>query len=195
MAKSESLTYSIKLTAVNEGIPMRAPLVKNAIGLLLTLVAGSALAQFAWIDANGTRQYSDRPPPASIPKNKILKEPSIELRNPRAADVEAAPAQATTSVAKDAAATPKGPQTTAEKNADYIKRKTEQADKDKKSADEAKDAADKAKNCERAQAYNRSLQSGERISSTDKNGEKSFISDDKRAQEVRDTQRVLESCK
>lgn len=170
---------------------MRALMVKNTIGLLLAVVAGSALAQFVWIDANGTKQYSDRPPPASVPKNKILKEPSLELRNPRVADAEGAPAAAV----KDPAAAPKGPQTTAEKNADYIKRRSDQADKDKKSADEAKDAADKAKNCERAQAYNRSLQSGERIASTDKNGEKSYISDDKRAQDVRDTQRVLESCK
>lgn len=176
---------------------MRAFMIKSTTSLLLALVAGSAAAQFVWIDASGTRQYSDRPPPASVPKNKILKEPSMELRNPRAADVEAAPAtgQATVASAKDPAAAPKGPMTTAEKNADYIKRKTEQADKDKKAADEAKDAADKAKNCERAQAYNRSLQSGERIATTDKNGEKSYISDEKRAQDARDTQRVLESCK
>ena len=178
---------------------MRAFMIKSTTSLLLACAAGSAAAQFVWIDASGTRQYSDRPPPASVPKNKILKEPSMELRNPRAADVEAAPApapgQATVAAVKDPAAAPKGPMTTAEKNADYIKRKTDQADKDKKAADEARDAADKAKNCERAQAYNRSLQSGERIATTDKNGEKSYISDDKRAQDARDTQRVLESCK
>lgn len=171
---------------------MRALLIRTTTGLLLVFAACSgAFAQFVWIDANGTRQYSDRPPPASVPKNKILKEPVMELRNARIADTEQAPVTA----AKDLAAAPKGPQTTAEKNASYIKRKTEQSDKDKKTADEAKDAADKTKNCERAQAYNRSLQSGERITSTDKNGEKSYISDDKRAQDVRDTQRVLDGCK
>ena len=176
---------------------MRVFMIKSATSLLLAFAASSAAAQFVWIDASGTRQYSDRPPPASVPKNKILKEPSIELRNPRAADVEAAaaPGQATVAAVRDPAAAPKAPMTTAEKNADYIKRKTEQADKDKKAADEAGDAADKAKNCERAQAYNRSLQSGERIATTDKNGEKSYISDDKRAQDARDTQRVLASCK
>lgn len=171
---------------------MRVFLITTTTGLLLMFVACSnALAQFVWIDVNGTRQYSDRPPPASVPKNKILKEPVMELRNARTADVEPAPVVAV----QDPAAAPKGPQTTAEKNADYIKRKTDQSDKDKKTTDEAKNAADKAKNCERAQAYSRSLQSGERIASTDKNGEKSYISDDKRAQDVRDTQRVLDGCK
>ncbi len=175
---------------------MRALLIKNITGLMLAFaVSSSALAQFVWIDPNGTRQYSDRPPPASVPKNKILKEPGIELRNPRAADVAPAPAEAAALAVKDSAVAPKGPQTTAEKNADYIKRKTDQADKDKKTADDAKEAADKNKNCERAQAYSRSLQSGQRIATTDKNGDKSYMSDDKRAQDIRDTQRVLDACK
>ena len=73
--------------------------------------------------------------------------------------------------------------------------KNEQAEKDKKAADEAKEAADRGKNCERAQAYNRSLQSGERIAGTDKNGEKTYLSDEKRAQDLRDTKRALEGCK
>ena len=101
---------------------MRALLIKKTIALLLAVAASSsALAQFVWIDANGTRQYSDRPPPASVPKNKILKEPGMELRNSRPSDPEPAVP------AKDAAAAPKGPQTIAEKNADFIKRNNDQA--------------------------------------------------------------------
>ena len=176
---------------------MHATLVKNTLGLLLTVVAGSAFAQFVWIDATGIRQYSDQPPPASVPKNRILKEPGAELRNskPAVTDAEAVVAGAATKdAAKDPAAA-KGPQTTVEKNADFIKRKSDQAEKDKKSAEAAKDASDKAKNCDRAQAYGRSLESGERIASTDKNGEKVYLTDEKRAQDVRDTKRVLDSCK
>lgn len=171
---------------------MRALLIKKTIALMLTCAAsGSVLAQFVWIDANGTRQYSDRPPPASVPKNRILKEPGSQQRSSSPADAEAA----TPAGVKDPAAVVKGPQTTAEKNADFIKRKNEQAEKDKKAAEEARAASDKAKNCERAQAYSRSLQSGERIASTDKNGEKSYISDERRAQDLRDTQRALQECK
>ena len=49
--------------------------IKKTIAIiLLQIVAGAAFAQFAWIDPNGVRQYSDQPPPASIPKNKILKD-------------------------------------------------------------------------------------------------------------------------
>ena len=65
---------------------MRAVLIRNTIGALLMVAAASAAAQFVWIDASGIRQYSDRPPPASIPKNKILKEPSVELRSNRPAE-------------------------------------------------------------------------------------------------------------
>lgn len=164
--------------------------------LVLTFATSAAFAQFVWIDANGTKQYSDRPPPASIPKNKILKEPSLELRN---GGQSAGQAEAVTGAAPEKGAPnvkpAKGPATTAEKNADFVKRKSDQAEADKKAADEAKEAADKSKNCERAQAYNRSLQSGERIATTDKNGEKAFLSDEKRGQEVRETKRVMEGCK
>lgn len=172
---------------------MRAYLIKNTIGLLLAIATGSAFAQFVWTDANGTRQYSDQPPPASVPKNRILREPGAEVRSNRPSVTGTDPTAS--APVKDPAAAPKGPMTTAEKNADFSKRKNEQAEKDKKAADEAKEAADRGKNCERAQAYNRSLQSGERIAGTDKNGEKTYLSDEKRAQDLRDTKRALEGCK
>lgn len=167
---------------------------KTAAALLLTLVTGAASAQFVWIDAKGVRQYSDQPPPASVPKSRILKNPGMELRNSK--PEPAAP------VAPDSAKTETGtttapaiPQTTAEKNADYLKRKSEQADKDKKVADDARDAAAAAKNCDRVRAYARSLQSGERIASIDKNNERSYLSDEKRTQEIADSRRALDNCK
>lgn len=164
--------------------------------LVLMLATGAAYAQFVWIDANGTKQYSDRPPPASIPKNKILKEPSLELRNGSQSAGDSETVAGSASAKGVVPATPaKGPLTTAEKNADFVKRKSDQAEADKKSNDDAKEAAEKSKNCERAQAYNRSLQSGERIATTDKNGERAFLSDEKRTQEVRETKRVMDGCK
>ena len=175
----------------------------TALVLLLHVTAGAAFAQFAWIDSKGVRQYSDQPPPPSIPKNQILKAPGVALRAPAEQTPAAvAPAGAATGETPGAAApasgkplADKGPQTTAEKNADYVKRRSDQAEKDKKDAEEAKQADAKRKNCERAQQYARSLKSGERISSMDKEGNRVYMADDQRAKEASDTSRTLENCK
>jgi type IV secretory pathway VirB10-like protein len=168
--------------------------IKKAIAIVaLQVAAGAAFAQFAWIDANGVRQYSDQPPPSSIPKNRILKQPAAELR---AATPETPPADTSgAKAANGSAAAANVPMSLAEKNADYTKRKIEQAEKDKKSAEDAKLAADKAANCDRARQYARALQSGDRISSVNKDGEREYMSDDKRAKEVAVSSRALEGCK
>ncbi len=180
---------------------MRLSFVSQAVLIVvLHVTAGAAFAQFAWIDAKGVRQYSDQPPPASVPKNKILKSPGLMARDApaavSAADTGASAASITDAGAvSDKSGAAKAPATTAEKNADYIKRKSDLAEKEQKAAEEAKAAAAKARNCEKAQNYARSLQSGERVASLDKNGERSFMTDEKRAQEIGESRRALDGCK
>lgn len=156
--------------------------------LSFATVAG---AQYVWFAENGTKQYSDIPPPASVPKNRIVKEPGKASRSP-SQTVPALPEIATSGIglAKD-----KAPMTVAEKNAAFQKRKMEQAEKEKKTADEAKLASDKAKNCDQAHAYHRTLQSGTRLARTDKNGERYFLNDAQRAQETQEAKRMLDECK
>jgi hypothetical protein len=149
--------------------------------------ASAAFAQYVWIDEKGVKQFSDMPPPASVPKKSILKEPSGAVRSAAPEPTEA-PALADKASAK-------APMTLAERNAEFQKRRTEQAEKDKKDAAAAKQAAEKSKNCERARNYQRALESGQRIAKTDKNGERAFLSDEQRAQEVREANRILSECK
>ncbi|OGB23515.1 MAG: hypothetical protein A3I66_02165 [Burkholderiales bacterium RIFCSPLOWO2_02_FULL_57_36] len=150
-----------------------------------------AYAQYVWLDEKGVKQYSDIPPPASVPQKRILKEPGSP--SPTLATAPVAPvAEGTTPGTADK---DKGPMTTAERNADFQKRRAEQAEKDKKAAEETQRAADKAKHCEQARAYQRALQSGVRVAQTDKNGERSFMSDEQRAKEAQDAQRALDACK
>ena len=52
------------------------------------------------------------------------------------------------------------PVTTAGRNEDYLKRKLEQEEKDKKAAAEKQASMDKANNCERAKSYQQSLEAG-----------------------------------
>lgn len=151
-----------------------------------------AHAQYVWVDEKGTRQYSDMPPPASVPQKRILKEPGSP--SPTLSAISAEPAAGnpppTPPVAKE-----NMPLTTAEKNADFQRRKAEQAEKEKKAAQEAQRAADKAKHCDQARSYQRALQSGERLARTDKNGERYFLSDAQRATEAQEAKRILEACK
>ncbi len=157
-----------------------------AFAIVTFTFAAAASAQYVWTDERGVKQFSDAPPPASVPKSRILREPGKSQRSPAH---ETPTANATT----DTAAKP--PLTTAERNAEFQKRKMEREEKEKKEADLAKQTADRAKNCDRAQTYQKSLESGTRIASTDKNGERSIMGDDDRAREMRENRRLLDGCK
>ena len=159
--------------------------------LTLALLAPCALAQYVWTDDKGVKQFSDMPPPSNVPKSRILKQPAAKA--PVDPEQTAAPAASAQGSASAAAA--KGPMTTAERNADFNKRRMEQAEKEKKTGQESEKQAALAKNCERARNYSRTLQSGQRIANTDGNGERTFMSDEQREKELRDAQRILGDCK
>lgn len=171
--------------------------------LVLTLAASTQLsfAQFVWIDGKGIKQYSDMPPPPSVPRNRILKSPGVvaasstEPATPVSSDNNAALLSTAASASATAASKSSGPMTTAERNADYTKRKMEEAEKEKKSADAAKLTADKKANCDRAKSYSRGLEDGVRVTTTDKTGERAYLTDEQRAQEIRNAQRVIADCK
>lgn len=153
--------------------------------LALSCCASAAFAQYVWLDGKGVKQYSDVPPPASVPNSKILKSPGMTLRT--------APEQASESTGKDSDTT--RPQTITEKNADFQKRRMQQAEKDKESEQKAKQAADKKNGCDRATAYNRVLESGQRVSRMDQSGERAYLTDEERAQEIRENKRTLDDCR
>lgn len=153
--------------------------------LTLALLTPLTFAQYVWTDEKGVRQFSDTPPPATVPQHRILKQPAA------AAQREPAAAAATAG----APASAKTPLSTAERNADFNKRRMEQAELEKKTAQEAERKAVQAKNCERIRDFSRQLQSGERIARVDSNGERAFLSDDQRAKELREAQRMLGDCK
>lgn len=161
-----------------------------SVAFIALFAAGAASAQFVWLDEKGVKQYSDMPPPASVPKSRILKGLSKEARAASPADAPASDKEKTPAVDAD-----KQPMTTAEKNVEFQKRRTDQAEKEKKAAEQEKLAADKARSCERAREYQRTLESGVRITRSDKDGERTFVSDEERARELRDTRTLLQECK
>ncbi|CAN5382985.1 hypothetical protein BH11PSE11_BH11PSE11_26830 [soil metagenome] len=162
-----------------------------AVAVLLSSLASLACAQYVWLNENGVKQYSDSPPPKTVPRDRVLKEPGMRAKPTMEAAQEgeksAAPAADTSSSAS--------PMSLAEKNAEFLKRRQEQAKKDAKAAEADKLAAEQARDCERAKSYKQSLESGVRIANNDKNGERVFMSDEKRAQELSEVRNTMERCK
>ena len=152
------------------------------VGGMLLVFAGLSHAQFVWINEKGVRQFSDRPPPPNTPAKNILKSPGGILA---AAAPEAAPAAA--------GAKPAAP-TLAERETDYKKRQAEKAESEKKSTEEAEMKAAKKANCDASRAFKMQLDSGARLSTTDKNGERSFMDDAQRKEKQAQAARNLEGC-
>jgi hypothetical protein len=154
----------------------RTHLLRFVACAILAAGCSGALAQHVWLDDKGVKQYSDMPPPPGTPAGRILQSPG-----PRAAAAAAAEPAATPSLA--------------ERNAAFEKRRIEQAERETKESEQARVAADNARNCEQARTYQRTLASGERISKLDRNGERAYLGDQERAQEMANAQRVLAQCK
>ena len=165
----------------------------TVLAVLLLATSSLAMAQYMWVDDKGVKQLSDRPPPANIPEKRILKAPGKPLFNPNAqAEPEASPADATNT--PETPAVKRAP-TIAERNADFNKRKTEAAAAEKKAAEEAQRGADVAANCDAARKNQLALDQGIRMSSYDKNGERSVMGDAEREEMRKKSQKVLAGCK
>ena len=119
-----------------------------AAACALPAVAG---AQWQWLDKDGRKVFSDRPPPSDIAPNRILKQPGQ-----RAAAVEAA-APAT------AASAPVPQIATKDKALEEKKKQVEAADAAKRKEAEDQQAKVRAENCSRAKEAKANFDSGVRI--------------------------------
>lgn len=172
---------------------------------LLLLIAAcslslSAAAQWQWIDKDGRKVFSDRPPAADIKDKDIVKQPGGRGRAPVAVvPAEANEAGVTTGAAPTVAPavkanTPKLSGKDAELQAK--KKKLEQEEAAKKNAEDEKLAASKMENCERAKKGLASFQSGVRISTVNAKGEREIMDDNARAAEGKRLQTIVDSdCK
>lgn len=103
-----------------------------------------------------------------------------------------------TGIRNNPGAAPAGSQKSlAERDADFRKRRMEQQETAKKSEEKSRESADRKQNCESAQTYLRSLQSGQRILNNDpKTGERVFLEDADRPAEIARAQRAVDAnCK
>ncbi len=158
--------------------------------------SAGAMAQWQWINKDGRKVFSDRPPPLEIPEKDILRQPNQRITPvaPVAADTQSAPSSPTPKPA--AASSAKGTDKVLEERKAKAEAEAEAAKAAKDKADQQKLAADRAENCTRAKQAKASLDSGQLMKHTNAKGEQVFMDDASRAVERKRAQSILDSdCK
>ncbi|HEY5898930.1 MAG TPA: DUF4124 domain-containing protein [Burkholderiales bacterium] len=153
---------------------------KKLVAVLAALAfsAAAAAQTYKWVDKDGKVRYGDTPPPGA--KATPLKPPPGP----------SAPPPAPSAAKKDAKGKPLTPEQA------FRKRQEERTEAEQKSAQERAEADKKRQNCDLAQANVRQIESGQRMTTTNAAGERVFIDDDQRAQQLaRARQSAAEWCK
>ena len=162
--------------------------------LLLALActwATGAFAQWQWLDKDGRKVFSDRPPPSEVPEKNILKQPHISSRPRPAAPPVGAEANADTPVTAQAT-----PGQGKDKQLEENKAKADAAEAAKKKAEEDRVAKARADNCARAKRAKEQLAPGQLVSNVNAKGERGFMDDATRAAELRRAEATIASdCK
>lgn len=151
--------------------------------------AMGAAAQWQWIDKDGRKVFSDRPPPQDVPERSILKQPGFNpaprAATPPAGEGKAAPAAAGAASGAAAAAPRRAASapTGKDKALEEKKAQAEAAEEAKKKAEEARVAKARAENCALARQAKAALDSGRPITQSNAQGERIFLDEAGRAAE------------
>ena len=166
--------------------------------LLLALVCALpslAWAQWQWVDKDGRKVFSDRPPPADISEKNIIKRPGAAAPVTVINDTETgAAAPNESSLAASHASAPQPPASAQkEKAAAELKKQQEEAARRK--AEDEKMAKLRAENCQQAKTALATLKTGVRLSTVDAKGERSIMDDKARAaEEKRLNEAITTNC-
>ncbi len=160
-------------------------MIRSLITLAACLYALSASAQWTWLDKDGRKVFSDRPPPADVPEKNVLKRPGNRGTSPLAAPAPApAPAAAPTATAG------------VDKSLQEKRKQAEEAEAAKRKAEEERNARIMAENCSRARQAKSGLDSGARMSRINEKGEREFLDEAALAAESQRLQGIInENCK
>ncbi len=157
----------------------------HVLALVLVAVAasGPAQAQWKWRDANGQVHASDLPPPREVPDKAIMQRPNSPAS--RALLVPAPAASAPVAMA--------APKPAVDPELEARKKRADAEAAAKVKADEDKLAQGRAENCKRARAHLSTLESGQRIARPNDKGERDYLDDAGRADEMRRAREVIAS--
>lgn len=156
---------------------------------LTYLVATSALAQWQWIDKDGRKVFSDRPPSSEILDKNILKRPGGRTVASQSALV---PTETSTGdIAKKTTDTPQ--LSGIDKELQDKKKQAEAAEAAKKKAEEEAVLKARAENCTRAKQAKATFDSGVRVSRTNEKGEREIMDEASRSSEVKRIQSIVDA--
>jgi hypothetical protein len=147
--------------------------------MLVSLPAGAQL--YKWTDANGRVQYSDKPPPAGRPSERLTNNAISTVTSPAApAGTPGAPGQ----------------KSAAELEQEFRKRRADQAEAEKKAQAQADEQRSLQAACQQSQRQLTALQSGQRMATVDDKGERRFLEDSEIQQQIQRTQADIQKyCK
>ena len=143
----------------------------------LALTSLLAQAQYSWLDDNGARVYSDRPPPPGTPASRILRTPH-GISPAAAPAATAAPAPATSDWEK--------------REAEYRERSA-QREKEEREAD-ARRRKERIAQCAQAHHAKDQLEASRRLEWKNEKGETEMMSDATRVREQQRVQQILSNC-
>jgi len=153
------------------------------VAAALCALSLSVSAQWQWIDKEGRKVFSDRPPPADVPERNILKQPGshLQISDTPAAKAPAAPAPAAT-------ARPAG------EDPALVQKKKQAADAEaaKRQQEDERVARIRADNCSRARQAKAGLEAGGRLSRINEKGERVYLDDAERAAEAQRLQGIID---
>lgn len=172
---------------------MKAP--RTLLLVALMGLSWAASAQWQWVDKDGRKVFSDRPPPAGTPEKSIIRRGAgLPVMPPPGTD---ASGTAPTPAAKPAGNDKVDDKSAAvDKELEAKKKKAQDAEEAKRKAEEDRIAKARMENCERAKQAKATLDSGVRIARTNTKGEKEILDDAARAAELQRVNNAIKSdCK
>lgn len=175
---------------------MKTSMMRTALLGLLCSVAMTAFAQWTWIESDGRKVFSDRPPPPEVAEKNILRRPNGERAAP-AANLQQAAGAASSAAnpatpAKPAVPAVATPTAVDKEMADKLK-KAEATEAARKKAEQSRVAAAKADNCQRAKQSKANYTSGLPIARINSKGERELMDDASRSAETRRLDAIIAS--
>jgi hypothetical protein len=175
-SRRESYTLPMKLTHL-------------LLAATLAAFGTSTFAQWQWIDKDGHKVFSDRAPTTDIPEQNILKRPSGRATAPVLVDPAAPDPSGAPAVAPLAPASAKPSEL--DKELEAKKKKAQEAEALKRKAAEEQYAKAKIESCARAKQAKATLESGVRIGRTNAAGEREYMDEAAKAEELKRIQGIM----
>jgi predicted component of type VI protein secretion system len=168
--------------------------IRHFLVAVLSLAALQAFAQWQWVDKDGRKVFSDRPPPAEVQDKNILKRPPGKGTASGSVAAVPTPAGALGTTGGTAEAPADKPVVSGvDKSLDEKKKKLAEADAAKRKADQERITSAKADNCARAKQAKAGYASGMRIARVNEKGERQVLDEAARTAEIKRLEGIIEA--